>query len=358
MFKTIYIIFRTLKCHKLSLRRIYISAHEITRKHHLLLFQGQGRILAQGRLFRKLRQAEGNRPRAHLRQPRRKIRARRQGPVQDNRGRRKLRRDRRRRPRPLHARRRLHRLHPDRPPVARQEVEQGRRPQLRHVRLLQVHPRRLQGKSPRAQGRLLPRRNPPRRKREQLRLPLPSQEIRRTVRAALLLESHLEKGELCQQYRAQVQEHPRRDDILERQGAQPAHRRQEDKRHRDAPVHERHHADAPRHVRHPARRKEEQDTPERTPADPVRKNPPVRDQAGRNRARHLRRQRRRGGSRAQFKTELHPHRTRPQEHPQNQGQARRQPLLPGSILESNPGPRQPERIKEGEALLFKLSSNP
>ena len=68
--------------------------------------------------------------RAHLRQPRREIRARRQGPVQDNRGRRKLRRDRRRRPRPLHARRRIHRLHPDRPPVARQEVEQGRRPQL------------------------------------------------------------------------------------------------------------------------------------------------------------------------------------------------------------------------------------
>ena len=170
--------FRTLKCHKLSLRRIYISAHEITRKHHLLLFQGQGRILAQGRLFRKLRQAEGNRPRAHLRQPRRKIRARRQGPVQDNRGRRKLRRDRRRRPRPLHARRRLHRLHPDRPPVARQEVEQGRRPQLRHLRLLQVHTRRLQGKSPRAQGRLLPCGNPPRRKREQLRLPLPNQKIR------------------------------------------------------------------------------------------------------------------------------------------------------------------------------------
>ena len=141
----------------MSLHRIYIFTHEITRKHHLLLFQGQGRILAQGRLFRKLRQAEGNRPRTHLRQPRRKIRAGRQGPVQDNRGRRKLRRDRRRRPRPLHARRRLHRLHPDRPPVARQEVEQGRRPQLRHVRLLQVHARRLQGKSPRAQGRLLPR---------------------------------------------------------------------------------------------------------------------------------------------------------------------------------------------------------
>ena len=201
--------------------------------------------------------------------------------------------------------------------MARQEVEQGRRPQLRHIRLLQVHPRRLQGKSPRAQGRLLPRRNPPRRKREQLRLPLPNQKVRRTVRAALLLESHLEKGELCQQYRAQVQEHPRRDDILERQGAQPAHRRQEDKRHRDAPVHERHRADAPCNVRHPARRKEGQDTPERTPADPVRKNPPVRDQAGRNRARHLRRQRRRGGSRAEFKTELHPHRTRPQEHPQN-----------------------------------------
>lgn len=165
-------------CHKLSLRRIYISAHEITRKHHLLLFQGQGRILAQGRLFRKFRQAEGNRPRAHLRQPRRKIRARRQGPVQDNQGRRKLRRDRRRRPRPLHARRRLHRLHPDRPPLARQEVQQGRRPQLRHIRLLQVHPRRLQGKSPRAQGRLLPCRNPPRRKREQLRLPLPNQKVR------------------------------------------------------------------------------------------------------------------------------------------------------------------------------------
>jgi len=154
------------------------------------------------------------------------------------------------------------------------------------------------------------------------------------VRAALLLESHLEKGELCQQYRAQVQEHPRRDDILERQGAQPAHRRQEDKRHRDAPVHERHHANAPRHVRHPARRKEEQDTPERTPADPVRKNPPVRDKAGRNRARHLRRQRRRGGSRAQFETELHLDRTRPQEHPQNQGQARRQPLLPENFLKS------------------------
>lgn len=206
--------------------------------------------------------------------------------------------------------------------MARQEIEQGRRSQLRHIRLLQVHARRLQGKSPRAQGRLLPRRNPPRRKREQLRLPLPNQEIRRTVRAALLLESHLEKGELCQQYRAQVQEHSRRDDILERQGAQPAHRRQKDKRHRDAPVHERHRADAPRHVRHPARRKEEQDTPERTPADPV--------------------------PRAEFETELHPHRTRPQEHPQNQGQARRQPLLPGSILESNPGPRQPERIKRGK----------
>lgn len=169
------------------------------------------------------------------------------------------------------------------------------------------------------------------------------------MRAALLLESHLEKRELCQQYRAQVQEHPRRDDILERQGAQPAHRRQEDKRHRGAPVHERHHANAPRHVRHPARRKEKQDSPERTSADPMRKNPPVRDKAGRNRARHLRRQRRRGGSRAQFETELHPHRTRPQEHSQNQGQARRQPLLPRSILENNPGPRQPERIKEGEA---------
>lgn len=134
------------------------------------------------------------------------------------------------------------------------------------------------------------------------------------MRAALLLESHLEKGELCQQYRAQVQEHARRDDILERQGAQPAHRRQEDKRHRDAPVHERHHADAPCNVRHPARRKEEQDTPERTPADPVRKNPTVRDQAGRNCARHLRRQRRRGGSRTEFETELHPHRTRSQEY--------------------------------------------
>lgn len=60
---------RPFPCHKLSLRRIYISAHEITRKHHLLLFQGQGRILAQGRLFRELRQAEGNRPRTHLRQP-------------------------------------------------------------------------------------------------------------------------------------------------------------------------------------------------------------------------------------------------------------------------------------------------
>ena len=81
----------------------------------------------------------------------------------------------------------------------------------------------------------------------------------------------------------------------------------------------------------------------------MRKNPTVRDQAGRNRARHLRRQRRRGGSRAEFETELHLDRTRPQEHPQNQGQARRQPLLPGSVLESNPGPRQPERIKEGEA---------
>ena len=337
----------------MSLRRIYISTHEITRKYYLLLFQGQGRILAQGRLFRKLRQAEGNRPRAHLRQPRRKIRAGRQGPVQDNRGRRKLRRDRRRRPRPLHARGRLHRLHPDRPPVARQEVQQGRRPQLRHIRLLQVHARRLQGKSPRAQGRQLPCGNPPRRKREQLRLPLPNQEIRRTVRAALLLESHLEKGELCQQYRAQVQEHPRRDDILERQGAQPAHRRQS--------VHERHHANAPRHVRHPARRKEKQDSPERTSADPVRKNPPVRDKAGRNRARHLRRQRRRGGSRAEFETQLHPHRTRPQEHSQNQGQARRQPLFPGSILESNPGPRQPERIKEGEAspsLLLRRHGGP
>ena len=32
-----------------------------------------------------------------------------------------------------------------------------------------------------------------------------------------------------------------------------------------------------------------------------------------------------------------------------EGQARGQPLLPGSILENNPGPRQPERIKEGEA---------
>lgn len=168
------------------------------------------------------------------------------------------------------------------------------------------------------------------------------------MRAALLLESHLEKGKLCQQYRAQVQEHPRRDDILERQGAQPAHRRQKDKRHRDSPVHERHHADAPRHVRHPARRKEKQDSPERTPADPVRKNPTVRDQAGRNRARHLRRQRRRGGSRAQFETELHFDRTRPQEHPQNQGQARGQPLLPGSILENNPGPRQLERIRRGK----------
>ena len=198
--------------------------------------------------------------------------------------------------------------------MARQEVEQGRRPQLRHLRLLQVHPRRLQGKSPRAQGRLLPRRNPPRRKREQLRLPLPNQEIRRTVRAALLLESHLEKGE-----------------------------------------------QAPRHVRHPARRKEKQDSPERTSADPVRKNPPVRDKAGRNRARHLRRQRRRGGSRAEFETQLHPHRTRPQEHSQNQGQARRQPLFPGSILESNPGPRQPERIKEGEAspsLLLRRHGGP
>ena len=169
------------------------------------------------------------------------------------------------------------------------------------------------------------------------------------MRAALLLESHLEKGKLCQQYRAQVQEHPRRDDILERQGAQPAHRRQKDKRHRDAPVHERHHADAPCNVRHPARRKEKQDSPERTPADPVRKNPTVRDQAGRNRARHLRRQRRRGGSRIEFETELHLDRTSPQEHSQNQGQARGQPLLPGSILESNPSPRQPERIKEGEA---------
>ena len=125
------------------------------------------------------------------------------------------------------------------------------------------------------------------------------------MRAALLLESHLEKGELYQQYRAQVQEYAGCDDILERQGAQPTHRRQEDKRHRDAPVHERHRADAPCNVRHPARRKEGQDTPERTPADPVRKNPPVRDQAGRNRARHLRRQRRRGGSRVEFETELH-----------------------------------------------------
>lgn len=122
------------------------------------------------------------------------------------------------------------------------------------------------------------------------------------MRAALLLESHLEKGE-----------------------------------------------QAPRHVRHPACGKEKQDSPERTPADPVRKNPTVRDQAGRNRARHLRRQRRRGGSRTKFETELHLDRNRPQEHPQNQGQARRQPLLPRSILESNPGPRQPERIKEGEA---------
>lgn len=154
------------------------------------------------------------------------------------------------------------------------------------------------------------------------------------MRAALLLESHLEKGELCQQYRAQVQEHPRRDDILERQGALSAHRCQKDKRHRDAPVHERHRADAPRHVRHPARRKEEQDTPKRTPADPVRKNPPVRDKAGRNRARHLRRQRRRRGSCAEFETELHPHRTRSQEHPQNQGQARGQTLLPENFLKS------------------------
>ena len=129
------------------------------------------------------------------------------------------------------------------------------------------------------------------------------------MRAALLLESHLEKGELCQQYRAQVQEHPRRDDILERQGAQPAHRRQEDKRHRDAPVHERHRADAPHHVRHPACGKEEQDSPKRTPADPVRKNPTVRDQAGRNRARYLRRQRRRGGSRAEFEAKLYLDRT-------------------------------------------------
>ena len=154
------------------------------------------------------------------------------------------------------------------------------------------------------------------------------------MRAALLLESRLEKGELCQQYRAQVQEYPRRDDILERQGAQLAHRRQEDKRHWDAPVHERHHADAPCNVRHPARRKEKQDSPERTSADPVRKNPTARDQAGRNRARYLRRQRRRGGSRAEFETKLYPDRTRPQEHPQNQGQARRQPLLPENFLKS------------------------